>query len=138
MASLQFSNKLTGEWSASGVTGLLTQQSLEAIIGQQKWDALEPIMRARLLLSPLFLRLSELHELREPLLKLKEVGTADKDEWVRVIAAAVGPYDGRLHIEEVMNESKLVKSTLEDVRRRGACANPALFRPREVRVTCLD
>lgn len=32
-----------------------------------------------------------------------------RDEWVRVLARAVGPYDGRLHLDAVLKDSKLVR-----------------------------
>lgn len=129
---LHVSNKLAGEWSAGSVTGMLSPAVVEYLTTEKKWDALDPLIKARLLLSPLFLRLKELHELEEPLKKLKLAGTADRDEWVRVMAAAVGPYDGRLHMDDVIKESKVVKTTLEDVRRLAADADPSLFRPLEV------
>ena len=130
-AVLEFSNKLTGEWSASSVTGLLSEATIASLAAPQQWEALDPLVRARLVLSPLFLRAADLKTLGEPLRKLKAVAAADRDEWVRVLAAAVGGYDGRLHMEEVAQHSKVVETTLEDVRRLGAGADTALYRPLE-------
>jgi hypothetical protein len=80
----------------------------------------------------MFLRRQELADLRPALTTLsKTVVDQDSDEWVRVIAAAVGSYDGILHMDGVVEHSKLVKATLEELKRHGAGADPTIFRPLE-------
>lgn len=130
--ALYFSNKLAGEWSASSVTGLLTSEVVEDISTTRKWEALDPLVRVRVLLAPMFLRRQELAELRSALNQLKATATNDNDEWVRVMAAAVGSYDGILHMDAVIEHSKLVKATLEETKRHAAGADPTDFRPLEV------
>ena len=126
-----------------------------------KWDSLEPLVRTRLLLSPLLLKKRELADLQPALARLAEAGRADKcalgalapvweglrlwfahlfmrhttgrDEWVRVTAKSVGSYEGWLHTNELAHESKLVAATMGDLGRLLAAADPVLFRPREVR-----
>ena len=129
--ALYFSNKLASEWSASSITGLLSPAVIEDISTTKKWEALDPLVRVRLLLAPMFLRRQELAELRPALTALKSVVAQDTDEWVRVIAAAVGSYDGVLHMDAVLEHSKLVKATLEELKRHGAGADPTIFRPLE-------
>jgi hypothetical protein len=130
--ALYFSNKLASEWSASSVTGLLSPAVIEDISTTQKWEALDPLVRVRLLLAPMFLRRQELGDLRSALTTLsKSVVAQDSDEWVRVILAAVGSYDGVLHMDGVIEHSKLVKATLEELKRHGAGADPKIFRPLE-------
>jgi len=130
--ALYFSNKLASEWSASSVAGLLSPAVVEDISTTQKWEALDPLVRVRLLLAPMFLRRQELAGLRPALTTLaKSAVTQDSDEWVRVISAAVGSYDGVLHLDNVLENSKLVKATLEELRRHGAGADPKIFRPLE-------
>jgi hypothetical protein len=130
--ALYFSNKLASEWSASSVAGLLSPAVVEDISTTQKWEALDPLVRVRLLLAPMFLRRQELAGLRPALTTLaKSVVTQDSDEWVRVIAAAVGSYDGVLHLDNVLEHSKLVKATLEELKRHGTGADPKIFRPLE-------
>ena len=130
--ALYFSNKLAGEWSANSVTGLLSASVIDDISAPQKWRALDPLVRVRLLLSPMFLRRQELAQLRSSLTTLTAAALKDLDEWGRIMAAAVGPYDGVLHMDAVLEQSKLVRSTLEETRRHGGGANPSLFRPLEV------
>ncbi|KAG7670603.1 hypothetical protein Ndes2526A_g00377 [Nannochloris sp. 'desiccata'] len=130
--ALYFSNKLASEWSASSVAGLLSPAVVEDISTTQKWEALDPLVRVRLLLAPMFLRRQELAGLRPALTTLaKSVVAQDSDEWVRVIAAAVGSYDGVLHLDNVLEHSKLVKATLEELKRHGTGADPTIFRPLE-------
>ena len=131
--ALYFSNKLAGEWSASSVTNLLSSAAVEDISQTSKWEALDPLIRVRVLLAPMFLRRQEFAELRSALITLKTTAANDNDEWVRVMAAAVGPYDGILHMDAVIQHSKLVKATLEETKRHAAAADPTIFRPLEVR-----
>lgn len=114
--ALQISNKLAGEWSASSATPLLSSTAIDNIASEQKWNALDPLLRVRLLLAPLFLRPSDVREMLSSLSMLIETASHDKDEWVRIIAAAVNPYDGTLHIEAVKKLSKLIETTLTEVR----------------------
>ena len=81
----------------------------------------------------MFLRRQELTDLQPALVTLKAAADQDPDEWVRIVAAAVGPYDGVLHMDAVKEHSKLVRSTLEETRRHGTGADATLFRPLEVR-----
>lgn len=131
--ALHFSNKLAGEWSASTVTPQLSPAVIEDLASASKWDALDPLVRVRLLLAPMFLRGAELHDLRGSLRALTSAAVTDNDEWVRVIAAAVGQYDGRLHMDAVKEHSRLVSATLDEVRRYGAAADARIYRPLEER-----
>lgn len=116
-------NKLNGEWSASNVSGVLTDVIIEVGAGQavekrrlplelahppsspasapfpeqcsrfapppspptfqylvsgEKWESLDPLVRSRLLLAPLFMRKRDLAELCPALAKLAAAGAADK------------------------------------------------------------
>lgn len=44
----------------------------------EKWESLDPLVRSRLLLAPLFMRKRDLAELRPALAKLAAAGAADK------------------------------------------------------------
>lgn len=114
--ALHISNKLAGEWSVSSATPLLSSAAIESLASDEKWNALDPLLRVRLLLAPLFLRPADLKEMLPSLSLLTETASRDKDEWVRIIAAAVSPYDGTLHMEAVKKQSKLVEATLSEVR----------------------
>ncbi|GAB4823732.1 hypothetical protein N2152v2_010778 [Parachlorella kessleri] len=126
---LHVSSKLSGDWSAANVTGLLSEPVLEHLLA--RWETLDPLVRARLLLSPLFLRKKDLRDLQPELQQMAEVGCGDRDEWVRVLARAVGPYDGRLHLEAVLKDSKLVGKTLNELRQLLEGADPSVFRSLE-------
>jgi hypothetical protein len=131
--ALRISGKLAGDWSASNVVGHLTAEAVDSLSAPAQWEALDPLVRTRLLLAPLFLRGAELGPLRPALRRLRAAAAGDQDEWVRATAAAVGDYDGALHMEALAKESKLVRRTLEDLRARLQGADPALSRPLEVR-----
>lgn len=49
-------------------------------------------------------------ELQRSLQKLQDVLGGEADEWVKVMAAAAGPLDGRLHLDAVMQRSPAVSS----------------------------
>ncbi len=51
---------------------------------------------------------------------------------MKLMAQAVGPYDGRLHTEDMLAANKLVRETLADVTARLQGADPSVFRPLEV------
>lgn len=75
---LHISSKLSGDWSAANVTNLLSEPVLEHLLA--RWETLDPLVRARLLLSPLFLRKKDLADLHSELERLAEVGAGDR--WV--------------------------------------------------------
>ncbi|KAL4420273.1 hypothetical protein ABPG77_005613 [Micractinium sp. CCAP 211/92] len=124
-------NKLNGEWSASNVSSMLTDTILEYLVTGDKWESLDPLVRSRLLLAPLFMRKRELAELQPALEKLAAAGAADKDEWVRAMAQSVDGYDGRLHTDRLLAGSKLVAKTVSGMQPLLDKADPRLFRPLE-------
>ncbi|KAL4439992.1 hypothetical protein ABPG75_002993 [Micractinium tetrahymenae] len=124
-------NKLNGEWSASNVSSMLTDTILEYLVSGDKWESLDPLVRSRLLLAPLFMRKRELAELQPALGKLAAAGAADKDEWVRATAQSVDGYDGRLHTDKLLGGSTLVAKTVAGMQPLLNKADPRLFRPLE-------
>lgn len=48
------------------------------LVAGDRWESLDPLVRSRLLLAPLFMRKRELEELRPALQKLAAAGAADK------------------------------------------------------------
>lgn len=122
---------MTGSWSSLDSFGArLDGEILEAVTNQ--FSRLEPMVRVRLLLSTLFLPAERRDgALRPALERLAEVAASEDDEWVRVVGAAVGRFDGRLHIEEVIKESTLVRPPAATVlpancSYRGTVTPPAL------------
>lgn len=73
---LHVSSKLSGDWSAAAVTSLLSEPVLEHLLS--RWEALDPLVRARLLLSPLFLSKRDLKDLQAELQNMAEVGCGDR------------------------------------------------------------
>lgn len=51
---------------------------LQYLVAGEKWEGLDPLVRSRLLLAPLFMRKRDLAELQPALAKLAAAGTADK------------------------------------------------------------
>ncbi|KAL6768858.1 hypothetical protein ACKKBG_A16520 [Auxenochlorella protothecoides x Auxenochlorella symbiontica] len=127
--TLHISSKLAGEWSAPNVAGMLTAPVLEYLVS--KWSDLDTMVKTRLLLAPLAMKGASLEELRPQLQAMVEAGVADKDEWVRVMALAVGPYDGRVHLGAVAADFKLVGKTLDELVSGLREADPLLYRPQE-------
>ncbi|RMZ54434.1 hypothetical protein APUTEX25_002010, partial [Auxenochlorella protothecoides] len=125
--TLHISSKLAGEWSAPNVAGMLTAPVLEYLVS--KWSDLDTMVKTRLLLAPLAMKGASLEELRPQLQAMVEAGVADKDEWVRVMALAVGPYDGRIHLGAVAADFKLVGKTLDELVSGLREADPLLYRP---------
>lgn len=74
--ALHMGAKLSGEWSAASAAGMLSEPVIQYLSG--RLDSLEPLARARLLISPLFLRRKELAELAGPLDVLAQTGATDR------------------------------------------------------------
>lgn len=140
-----------------------------------KWESLDPLVRSRLLLAPLFMRKRDLAEIAPALERLAAAGAADKcarwlgtarsglkdaalaglwqgwhshatlyrrathpppplrDEWVRAMAQSVDAYDGRLHTDQLLAGTKLVRQTVAGMQPALDAADPRLFPPLEVR-----
>lgn len=75
--TLYVASKLGSDWSAASAAGLLTPPAIDHLISKG-WDTLEPLVRARLLLSPLFLRRGEVQGMLPALQKLVSTAAADK------------------------------------------------------------
>lgn len=73
---LHVSSKLSGDWSAGNVTSVLSEPVLEHLLS--RWESMDPLVRARLLLSPLFLRKKDLQDLQPELQQMAEVGCGDR------------------------------------------------------------
>jgi hypothetical protein len=110
-SSLQ--QRLQGDWAAGDAISLLSEESIDYMLAQ--WAALPPLIRSRLLLSPLFARRKALQDLHPTLHRLAEAARDSQDEWVRLIGAAVGPYDGTLHLQPVVRDIKLVAALFNDL-----------------------
>jgi hypothetical protein len=128
---LDISNTLTGPWSASSVAGMLTQESVSYLARREKWDAMEPLVRAKLVLSPLFLRKGDLDAMHDSLMEIQSVACQDKNEWVHMLSSAVDGYDGRLHTDKVLEEMPRVKDTVDAVVDLSAAIDPSIYRPLE-------
>ena len=74
--ALHMGAKLSGEWSAASAAGMLSEPVIQYLSG--RLDSLEPLARARVLISPLFLRRTELAELAGPLDVLAQAGATDR------------------------------------------------------------
>ena len=61
---------------AGNATSLLSEPVLEHLLS--RWETLDPLVRARLLLSPLFLRKKDLADLQAELRQMAEVGCGDR------------------------------------------------------------
>uniref|UniRef100_A0A061RL22 Uncharacterized protein n=1 Tax=Tetraselmis sp. GSL018 TaxID=582737 RepID=A0A061RL22_9CHLO len=73
------------------------------------------MIRVRLLIATLFIPQSRIPELRDALEELAKAASTEDDEWIRVFGLAVGKFDGRLDIREVMREFPLVENTVHQL-----------------------
>lgn len=128
---LDISNTLSGPWSASSVAGMLTQESVSYLARREKWDAMEPLIRAKLVLSPLFLRKGDLDAMHDSLMEIQSVARQDRNEWVHMLSSAVDGYDGRVHTDKVLEEMPQVRETVDAVVDLAADIDPSIYRPLE-------
>lgn len=128
----QIIRTLSGPWSASSVAGMLTVESIGklAVSGKQ-WDAMDPLVKARLLVAPLFMRKSDLDAIRDELRKIQQMAKVDTNEWVSMLATAVDGYDGRIHTDKVLQSIPIVKETLDEVIGLAGSIDPMVYRPLE-------
>lgn len=110
----QTADRLLAEhWSASSYVRELQNeheaaQNILFILQDQELRKLEPLIKVRLLLAPLFLRKQERDTLKDSLQVLADKLCLDDDDWVRVTAYAVGRYEGHLDLAAVVKASKAV------------------------------
>lgn len=125
-------NTLTGPWSASSVAGMLTVESIGKLVESRKrWDAMDPLVKARLVIAPLFMRKTDLDVIREELGKIQEMAKVDTNEWVSMLGTAVDGYDGRIHTDKVLESISIVNDTLDEVVALAGSIDPMVYRPLE-------
>ena len=133
--ALKVANKLSHSWTVTASSSVFLEvETIEYLASPDTWAILgDPEIKARLLLAPLFLRPSDLHPLKQSLMKLKRLAEDDEDEWVRLTAASTGDYDGHLYFGPVIDSNRLVQSTLDGLVEISAPADTQIFRPLEER-----
>ncbi len=114
---------LAEDWSASAYVRELQNEQAAAqnilfILQDQELRKLEPLIKVRLLLAPLFLRKQERDRLKDSLQVLADKLCLDDDEWVKVTAYAVGRYEGHLDLAAVSKASRAVSASLS----RASCS----------------
>ncbi len=132
-AFLVASTKLANEWSANRCVPHISSEWLDELLSDPSLGQLNSMAKIRLLLAGLLAldkvpdvtdtataaaaggsrqakqqQAFERAELQRALQRLRDVVGAEADEWVKVMAAAAGPLDGRLHLESVMQRSPAV------------------------------
>ncbi len=121
----QIRRAVAGPWGSAA--GLMTNENMHTIEAGFPFED-EPV-KARLLLSPLFLRPAELSNVRPSLSGLRDLASQDKGEWVEMVRAAVDGYDGRIHTDLVLERLPKVKSSIEEVEALAEAIDPSLHRP---------
>ena len=106
---------LSEHWSASAYVRELQNEQAAAqnilfILQDQELRKLEPLIKVRLLLAPLFLRKQERDNLKDSLQVLADKLCLDDDDWVKVTAYAVGRYEGHLDLAGVVKASNAVRT----------------------------
>ena len=118
---------LAEDWSASGYVRELQNEQAAAqnilfILQDQELRKLEPLVKVRLLLAPLFLRKQERDSLKDSLQVLADKLCLDDDDWVKITAHAVGRYEGHLDLAAVIKTKQ--DSELHLAYARLCCAIP--------------
>ncbi|KAL3143846.1 hypothetical protein ABBQ32_003669 [Trebouxia sp. C0010 RCD-2024] len=133
----QVANRLLAEdWSASAYVRELQNEQVAAqnilfILQDQELRKLEPLIKVRLLLAPLFLRKQERDSLKDSLQVLADKLCLDDDDWVKVTAHAVGRYEGHLDLAAVTRTSRAVEASLSKLETGLLTATPTAHRPSE-------
>ncbi|DBA75853.1 hypothetical protein WJX77_003010 [Trebouxia sp. C0004] len=127
---------LAEDWSASAYVRELQNEQAAAqnilfILQDQELRKLEPLIKVRLLLAPLFLRKQERDRLKDSLQVLADKLCLDDDDWVKVTAYAVGRYEGHLDLAAVSKASRAVEATLSKLQSGLSSAPPTSYRPLE-------
>lgn len=118
----QIADRLLAEdWSASAYVRELQNEQAAAqnilfILQDQELRKLEPLIKVRLLLAPLFLRKQERDRLKDSLQVLADKLCLDDDDWVKVTAYAVGRYEGHLDHAAVSKASRAVSALVSGIR----------------------
>lgn len=107
--------KLSQEWSANRGVPHISDKWLDALLSDERFSKIDSMVKCRLILAGvLALNQSAYHHnaaakshLQRSLHKLQRAVAGD-DEWVKVLAAAAGPLDGRLHLDAVVQQSAVV------------------------------
>lgn len=125
-AHLVASTKLQHEWSANRCVPHISSSWLDELLTDSSFTQMNSMVKIRLLLAGLLAldkapdltaagaRPASQHqaasraELQTALQRLRDVVSADADEWDKVMAAAAGPMDGRLDLDTVMQRSSAV------------------------------
>lgn len=116
-ATLTADRLLAEDWSASAYVrelqnGQAAAQNILFILQDQELRKLEPLIKVRLLLAPLFLRKQERDSIKGTLQVLADKLCLDDDDWVKVTAYAVGRYEGHLDLVSVANTSRAVRQCI--------------------------
>jgi hypothetical protein len=114
---LVIETKLAGEWSAGRALPHITAGGwLQELVADNRWQGLPPLVKVRLLLAGAR-ALNEFEdagvdraELVAALDSLSLACATDREEWVRVIAAAVSGGTGRLNLAAAASASPNVTS----------------------------
>ncbi|KAF8062104.1 hypothetical protein HT031_004364 [Scenedesmus sp. PABB004] len=138
--------KLGHDWSANRAVPHVSGAWLEALLADERWPGVEPMLKLRLLLAGLVAAgqvsarapghaatsAVAAAELVEALGALQRSLAGDADEWLKVMSAAAGRCDGRLELEPAMEASPAMAETMAALRQAvGESANQALFPPLE-------
>jgi hypothetical protein len=121
-AYLVASTKLQHEWSANRCVPHISSSWLDELLTDSSFSQMNSMVKIRLLLAGLLALdkapdcahparqqpAASRAELQTALQRLRDVVSADADEWDKVMAAAAGPMDGRLDLDTVMQRSSAV------------------------------
>lgn len=111
--------KLSQEWSANRCVTHINEEWLDRLLADERFSSMESMVKVRLLLASMIALNQPIYqenflartELQRSLQRLQEAAGVDADEWVKIMASAVGQLDGRLHLEAVMERSAVVSGS---------------------------
>lgn len=102
--------KLSGDWSAHRFVAQIHPRALRQLTSA--FPTLDPAVKLRLLMACMSINEQQLEECREELDQLGAIAKEDEDEWVKMMAHAVGDFSGQLNMEAVMESNPVVCGSL--------------------------
>ncbi|KAL6757344.1 hypothetical protein V8C86DRAFT_1699028 [Haematococcus lacustris] len=85
-----WTSKLQQSWSVHQIVSTINQDRLQAVQQPSVWQALDNMVKVRILLGCLLLPPAELANLQPEIRQLAASSSQNDDDWVRVVQAALG------------------------------------------------
>ncbi|KAJ9507709.1 hypothetical protein QJQ45_019112, partial [Haematococcus lacustris] len=128
-----WTSKLQQSWSVHQIVSTINQDRLQAVQQPSVWQALDNMVKVRILLGCLLLPPAELANLQPEIRQLAASSSQNDDDWVRVVQAALGECSGQLDLQPQLTGPRASEAMQKTVRELWAALQhtqtPPDFRP---------